>query len=327
MKTRALIASDINKVEVTEFELPKLKENEVLVKTSHSTISPGTELRVLSGTQTGHTRFPTILGYSASGIIAESYAKSKRKSGERVFFQGWKPDRANSMWGAHCEFAIVNEKKLITVPENVDLLQASAAKLVAISLHGFKLNRAKPEEKILIVGLGPIGMLSALIHNTSTANIVATDLSEKKRRLAEQLGVKTISPHKGPLASTLSSSYPEGFDSIVDSTGIPKVLNEFVQFGKTPEWGTNEPGSRLVVQGSPNKITLDYNDAFVRETTILIPRDNSRSDVSDSLELMASGKLCIKRLLGAPNDPQDAQEVYNALIEKDDSVITAAFTW
>ncbi|MBK1876880.1 zinc-dependent alcohol dehydrogenase [Pelagicoccus mobilis] len=327
MKGRALVAVDINRVEIADIGIQEPGEKEALVRTTYSTISPGTELRVLNGSQPGLPAHPVVLGYSAAGVVERAGPNSSWKKGDRVQFCGTQKTDANSMWGGHAEFATVDDGDLTKVPDTVDLRQASATKLIAIALHGFKLNRPTSGENIVVIGLGPIGMLSALIHKTSPANILALDLSPSRVELARSLGINAICVKGTSLESALLETYPNGADSIVDSTGSAAVFPEAIKLGRVPDWGADTAGSRFVIQGSPMSLQFPYVDAFERETTFLLPRDNSKSDLADSLDLLGSGQLSVDKLIGSPYDPEEAQSVYDRLISRDESLITGTFKW
>src|SRR5437763_7786620 len=74
MRARQVVIREPFKVEVREVDLPPLKDNQILVATEVSAVSPGTELAVYTGTHQWlkdpnlpDWKFPFPPGYSAAG--------------------------------------------------------------------------------------------------------------------------------------------------------------------------------------------------------------------------------------------------------------------
>ena len=81
MKAKAIVFDKPNSAVLQDIELEACGENEILAETIFSFVSPGTELRVLSGNQPD-MKFPLIPGYSWVGRVIEV--------GKNV--KGWEPE-------------------------------------------------------------------------------------------------------------------------------------------------------------------------------------------------------------------------------------------
>src|SRR5690349_17692894 len=105
MKAKALIATAPHSVEVGSVELPEPGPSEVLLETIMSSISPGTELRCVSGKQQG-AAFPFVLGYSMVGRVIRAGHASGVAEGTVAFVMGSEhASGAHLMWGAHMSHA------------------------------------------------------------------------------------------------------------------------------------------------------------------------------------------------------------------------------
>ena len=72
MRTKAVIFTGVNEVEIGEVDIPKPGPTEVLVRTIMTGISVGTDGWYIKGLYLGgQIRFPTIYGYQRVGIVEE----------------------------------------------------------------------------------------------------------------------------------------------------------------------------------------------------------------------------------------------------------------
>ena len=72
MKGQRVVWPSRAKVEIEEFEFPSLGNNEILVATECSLISPGTERAFLLGLPNAQGRYPSYPGYSNIGVVIDS---------------------------------------------------------------------------------------------------------------------------------------------------------------------------------------------------------------------------------------------------------------
>lgn len=321
----ALLVKSPGDVGLREVRIPEPAPGEVLVETHFSCVSPGTESRVVAGRQSGAPPFPFIPGYAASGRVVAAGPGVGLAPGENVFFSGTERADVALCWGAHVSHAVVSARNLSLIPAGVDLRSASAAKLAAIAYHGLTLSRPAPHEKVTVIGLGPIGFLSALLHRMSGADVLALDLSPARRALAAKLGLATTDSPE-----SLRSLRPEGAEIVVDATGVPAVLGQAAGLVRNLPWdGLVHPVGRLLVQGSyAEPLVLPYDALFEREAHVLVPRDCRPADILAVLDLMRRGLLVVEQLLEDLGSPEAASDVYASLGARPfGDRITGVFCW
>lgn len=319
VKSEALVVSAPGKMEIREVNVPEPANAQVMVAVRHSCISPGTEGRVLAGQQAGLPDFPVVPGYSAAGIVERTGPGSRWKQGQAVFLTGAPCTDYSVCWGAHQRHVVVDDSKLIAVPEGADLAAASSAKLAAIAWHGVRLAKVGEGEKVAVLGLGPIGMCAALSAKARGANVAVMDLRASRRALAQTLGLEVLDPN----ASDLQGEYAV----VIDATGAAAALPGAVTMLRDKPWDDCEHSpTRLVIQGSyAQPPILPYDDLFVKEPLVLIPRDNQRQDIDAVLQMIAKGELPMGNLLQDFGPPSRAMDAYNSLASGER--VTGYFTW
>jgi 2-desacetyl-2-hydroxyethyl bacteriochlorophyllide A dehydrogenase len=329
MKAKSLLVTGPDKLEVSSVEIPEPQTGQVLLEALVTCVSPGTELRCLAHKQPGADQGPFIPGYAHVGRVIKKGPDTTLAEGDVVMAGGTQDvNGARTQWGGHVEYAVVAEADVYPVPEGVDEVSAAMSKLVAIAYHGYRLSNPKLDEDVAVVGLGPIGMCSALIHHAGGSRVVGFDLFSERVELARSLGLEARQV-TGSLVEAGQAVFPDGAEVVVDSTGAAPVLKESVLLGKSPDWGvTLRDLPRFVIQGSyPAEMTFDYNDVFMREYQILAPRDRTPFDSIEALDLIARGLVPAGKLVGKVASPDDAPDVYRTLKDSPREMLTAAFRW
>ncbi len=202
-------------VDVHEVPAPKLKNNEVLIETSRSLISAGTERmlaefgrsswiskarqqpdKVKQAIELAKTNgiFNTIesiltkleqplpLGYCNVGRVLEvGKLVTEFKVGDRVVSNG-----------PHSELSAIPQKLCALIPENVSDDKAVFTILAAIGLQGIRLAKPTLGEQFVVSGLGLIGLLTAQILKSNGINVIGIDPDPNKQIIANSLGIETL---------------------------------------------------------------------------------------------------------------------------------------
>jgi 2-desacetyl-2-hydroxyethyl bacteriochlorophyllide A dehydrogenase len=291
-----------------------------------SGISPGTELRCLRGEQPGQAAFPFIPGYNGIGRVVEVGEGVSLSVGTRVLSAGTSRADANLCWGGHCARHVRSAERVIPLPEEISEADALLVQLAAIAYRGVRLARPRPEDKVLIVGLGPIGQCSARLFHATGAQVLVLDRAPERVALLQAQGI-----HGQVVTDDMEEAgkavFPDGADIIVDASGAAPVALQAAKLLRTVPWNNDDhPTPRYVVQGSyPQNVAFNYQDLFRSETTVFFPRDRKRSDAETVISLLQRGKIALGDICDETASPADAASVYTRLQEG--RLLTAAFDW
>ncbi len=327
MQTRAIVFTAPRQVELHDIDIPAPEAGEVLIESLYTLISPGTELRCRAGKQDGAV-FPFIPGYALTGRVIARGADVSLSEGTLVFCSGTSKASLNRVWGGHTAHAVRAERDVYPLPEAVDPLHATAARLAAIAYRGVRLGQPRLHKTVAVIGLGAIGLLAAQLYTLSGARLVAADVSPYRVANARQTGLEAFVP-QGELGESFRTFFPGGADVVVDATGVPSVLVQSIEVARDKPWDDSpEPGARVVIQGSyAGEWRLPYQAAFAKELSFYVPRDAQPRDIRAMLDLIARGKLNLDALISDVRSPETAPETYAALDEPGAALITVAFKW
>ena len=151
---------------------------------------------------------PLALGYASAGTIVEvGDGVDSLRPGDRVACAG-------GGYAVHGEYAVIPKNLVARLPENVDFESAAFATLGAIALHALRLGRLQIGERVAVVGLGLLGLLTAALARAAGATVLGVDLDRGRVRLARALGAAAHTRPEAEAAARAASG-GVGFDLIV----------------------------------------------------------------------------------------------------------------
>ena len=329
MTSQRLVCTDIRRIELREFELPRLPDRGILVQNDYTAVSVGTEIyNYAHGSEPSRPRtFPRPTGYCNAGVVLE-VGKDVRgiTPGDRVAGQG-----------NHAHHAVLTQN-FFKVPAGVSPKSAAFTVMCAIALHGHRVGRPELGEVVAIMGMGIVGQLAATLARLAGAfPIIAIDTNAFRLDRASARGADVcLNPHAlADVAQAVRErGATEGVDLVIEATGIPAVYPTALALPRL--------GGRLVALGSPRgKVEVSFlPDVHQREVTILgahqpkTPDDehiyypwNKCRDRELVLRLMAAGKLPIEDLITHVAKPAECQTTYDMLADDPTEALGVVFEW
>ncbi|MBI3709088.1 MAG: bi-domain-containing oxidoreductase [Proteobacteria bacterium] len=220
------------KLALVEVPAPRVKRNHLLVRTTASLISAGTERMVVEFARqslVGKARSrpdlvqkvltkvrrdgiaatlrqvrarldePLPLGYSAAGVVVEvgGGLEGAFRVGQRVALAG--AGIAN-----HAEFNLVPRNLAAPIPDEVSDEEAAFGTLGAIALHGVRHLSPGLGDVIAVLGVGLVGQLAVQLLALSGARVIAIDSDSQRLDLARRMGAElTLGLAQGGLAQAV----------------------------------------------------------------------------------------------------------------------------
>ncbi|MBU4366411.1 MAG: zinc-binding dehydrogenase [Kiritimatiellae bacterium] len=347
-KIKAIVFTAPNQIQIREFELPPCGPQEVICETIYSFVSPGTELRVLSGVAESKGKFPLIPGYSWVGRVIEVGTELKGwKEGDLV--TGRNPIRIPDlgfMWGgqaSHHRAEVTGYDSVLKLPEGANPWNYIAVEVSAISWRGVSIAFPAPGETAVVIGQGLIGAFNALWLLHHGARVIVVDLVEARLARARKWGVAaTVNPKDGDARAQILALVPGGADIVIESSSSKPGVELASQILRQPTprvMNTDYPVAalhsnahfwpRLVYQASythshevrPGGLTGSEG------TLVMKPGDRTVGDRLQVLELIRRGKLCVEDIVKAPTPVEEAPGAYFKLRDNPDKYNTIVYQW
>lgn len=343
---------------------PQLGRGEVLVATKASLISAGTEKMLIDFAnksmlskaqerpdlvkkvvdkmqrdgvvETARSVFsrleePLPLGYSASGeVIAVGEGLTHLyKEGDRVAVAG--AGIAN-----HAEINAVPKNLIAKIPDNVPYDQAAYTTVSAIAMQGFRNSGAVLGDRVLVMGLGLIGQITAQLAQNAGCQVMGMEFSQDRLDIAIENGIQKVCnlAKENPDALVTEFTEGKGFDSIIicaatDSNGpiidAARWARDRANIVMTGKVGTEIPYAdfmkkelNFVISRSygPGRYDKNYENKG-QDYPIGYVRWTERDNMEDALRLMSTGGLNVTSLTSHNFPIEEAEDAYGLVLAGD----------
>jgi L-iditol 2-dehydrogenase len=213
---RAVVYRGINDMRVETVPVPRVGRGELLVKVATCGIC-GTDLKKI---HTGSHSAPRIFGHEMSGtVVAVGEGVTRFRGGERVVVHhhvpcgdcyycrkgtpaqcslykkvgvtaGFEPSG-----GGFAEYIcvmdwIAESRGVVPIPDDVPFEQAAFVEPVNTVLKGVKMLNLAPDDTVLVIGQGPIGLMHAVLASRTGARVLTSDLYPERHAIAARYGLR-----------------------------------------------------------------------------------------------------------------------------------------
>ncbi len=282
------------RLELQDVPTPTAPPGGILVRTTHSVISPGTEKmkveqakmnllqkakarpdqvrKVLDtarnlGWKAAYDKVrnrletPTPLGYSAAGVVeAVDPANTRFRVGDRVACGG-------NECALHSEFIAIPDLLAAKIPDNVENWQAAYTTIASIALQTVRQVEPALGDRVLVMGQGLVGLLTTNILRANGCRVMAVDLATSRKAVAEQLGAERF-------VVPGAQSFDEEVRAWTDGFGVDAVVLATGTQSNTPTEQAVEAlrdRGRIVVVGN-TKVDLLWKYANAKELEVRYSR-------------------------------------------------------
>lgn len=319
--------------------------DELVCETIYSTISPGTELRMLAGHYGTKEKFPFVPGYSSVGQITEVGSNvTGWRVGDLVNSRNTCPfDGIQTLYGAHASSKVIpalGTDRPVRLPVDADPLDYVLTDVAAISLRGVEAAAPKDGETAVVIGQGLIGALSAAWLAIHGCRVIVVDLEEKRLERALRNGAAfAVSPKEPDAVTRIQALCNGGADIVVEASGsTPGVEMAFKLLRKKPQnyakeytveplrfYGGDWP--RLVFQANYlEPLPWKPDGCMPGEAAIFItPRDRGVEERQRVIEHIRAGRLNSRNFVEAVLPWEKAPEAYAGLRER--RIFSAVIDW
>ena len=223
MPACAVQFTERRQVDLVDVDLPEPGPGQLVVATAYSGISAGTELLAYRGELDpdmlldeaigplgGTFRYPFRYGYSCVGHV--EHGTDRLPSGRLVF-----------AFHPHQDRFVVAETDVVPLEDGTDPRQATLFPLVETALQLALDAGPVLREPVAVLGLGAVGLLTALLLRSAGAEVLAGEPRECRREVAGSLGIRAVGPEQLPelVAATTSG---RGVPLLVEVSGAPSAL-------------------------------------------------------------------------------------------------------
>ncbi len=284
----------------------------------------------------GATAPDAALGYSSAGVVIDTGGVAEFRVGQLVACAG-----AGS--ASHAELVSVPGNLVAAVPPGVPARAAAFATLGAIALQGVR--RAEPSlgDRVVVVGLGLLGLISVQLLRAAGCQVLGVEPREQRRAAALTFGAELAFAPEDAVEAVLRWSGRVGADTVVitAASASSAIVNEAISMvrrkGRVVPVGEvgleleraplyqREADVLISTSYGPGRYDPTYEEAGV-DYPIAYVRWTENRNMGEVLRLLGTGQLDVEPLIEFDRPIARAAEAY-AAVNGADPPLAAVLTY
>lgn len=210
--------------------------------------------------------------------------------------------RTKSVSRAYAEYVVGPKHKFYKLPDNVSFEEAALIDTLSVCLHGQHLARLGINDKVAIIGAGPIGLGQLLLAKASGADVLIVDKVQSSLDLARELGADVVvnADAEDPVERAIAFGNGRGTDIVFECAGGPSMPTTLPQATKMVRRG----GKVVIVGGfeeGETSIPLEWQRIQMSEIQILPSASFAFHEIYPEqgmvLDLIAKGRIDVKKMV------------------------------
>ncbi|NFG62749.1 MULTISPECIES: NAD(P)-dependent alcohol dehydrogenase [unclassified Clostridium] len=314
-KMKVAVMTGIGQMKFEEREIPKAKDNEVLVKLEYVGIC-GSDLHYYETGAIGDyvVKPPFVLGHEPGGTVIEIGKNVKDlKVGDRVALEPGKTC-------GHCEFCKTGRYNLcpdveffatppidgvfqeyvahdaslcFKLPDNVSTMEGALIEPLAVGFHAAMQGNAKAGQIAVVMGAGCIGLVTMMaLKAMGVSKVYVVDIMEKRLQKALELGADAIinGSEKDTVEEIMKLTNGKGCDLAIETAGTQTTTIQTIHMTK------KDATIVLVGYSKTGEMTLPMSLALDKELTFKTVF-RYRHIYPMAIDAVAAGKVNLKGIV------------------------------
>jgi len=308
---RAVVYRGINDMRIETVPVPKIGPGELLVKIATCGIC-GTDLKKI---HMGSHSAPRIFGHEMAGTVAavgegvtqfavgdrvmsfhhvpcgKCYYCRKQTPAQCPLYKktgataGFEPSGGGFAEYIRVMDFVVENRGVVRIPDGVPFEQAAFVEPVNTVLKGVKLLNLQPDDTVLVIGQGPIGLMHASLAKRIGARVLTSDLFPERHAIAARFGLNNPI-HAGSenvVERVFAETEGRGADAVILAVGGNALIRTAMDAAR--------PGGKVMLfaQTQHGEATIDPAAVCVDEKTLLGSYSSSFPILDDVTSLVFDG--------------------------------------
>ncbi|MBE7473235.1 MAG: galactitol-1-phosphate 5-dehydrogenase [Anaerolineae bacterium] len=332
---KALVFTAIKEQQLLDVPTPAIdRPDGVLLKVKSVGVC-GSDLHGYTG-QSGRRVPPLIMGHEVTAEVVEVGATVKglplgsRVAIQPVEFCGVCPQclagRRNvcekrrlmgmNVPGAYAEYVTWPASNLFQLPDILSYEDGALAEPLSVAVHAVSLAHIRPYDTALVVGAGPIGLLTlAVLKLTGLSRIAVSDTSDARLELARELGAQvTINPTQQNARQVVNEfTNGGGVDLAFEAVGISATAQQSLEV-------TRNNGTVVWIGNNQRLIEVDMQAIVTRELRVIGSYGMNDEDFQRSLRLLADGRIPTGQLINRRASLSEGPTLFDQLLASPETI-------
>ncbi len=308
---RAVVYRGVNDMRVETVPVPRIGAGELLIKVATCGVC-GTDLKKI---HTGSHSAPRIFGHEMAGtIVAAGEGVTGYAVGERVMTfhhvpcgecyycrkqtpaqcplykktgvtAGFEPSGGGFSEYIRVMDFVAARGGVVKIPDDVPFEQAAFVEPVNTVLKGIKMLNLAPDDTVLVIGQGPIGLMHASLALRAGAHVLTSDLFPERHAIAARFGLRNpiYAGKENVVERVFVETEGRGADAVILAVGGTALIRTAMDAAR--------PGGKVLLfaQTQHGEATIDPAAVCVDEKTLLGSYSSSFPILGEVTDLIFGG--------------------------------------
>ncbi len=322
MKAKAILYGGNGNFSLGEVPVREPGAGEVTVKIAFCGIC-GSDVHMANGEWDERiATFPRIIGHEASGeIVRVGEGVKDWKSGDRVVIRPLKtcgvcPEclagdsnvcRKVKYLGIEEDGAFQNDwtvsaQILHRCPDNVSDEHGALAEPLAVCCHAVSRSGLKAGDKAVVIGGGPIGLMTAAVLQGKGVQVLVSELTEARLDNCRKMGIPCLNPGEEDLngaVDKMTGGY--GVDAVFEASGS--------QAGLAVAPDLCHPNGRIITVATYSRpMEVHIRNMHYKQVVLITSRAYRKEDFDEALDMIAKKQLDCDKLISRVMPLQELEE-------------------
>ncbi len=326
---KAIVIPNPNEIEIREVPMPEVKEGEALLKVKYVGIC-GADVASFTGNQP-FTTYPRIPGHEFSAEIIEILENDKGfKAGDivtcnpyfncggcyscqRGFVNCCNDNQTMGVQrdGAFCEYISMPVERIYE-GKGLSAEELALIEPFSISQHAVSRCAIKETDNVLVIGAGPIGLFALLAAKAKCKNVVVADILDHRLELAKEYGATAVVNTKAEALDDFTNKFTDGkgFDVCIEACGAPETFLGCID-------SCAFAGNIVLIGNGKRETSFIHSIILKKELNIFGSRNALKDDFINNIDLVASKKCDVMKMVSRVYDMKNALDAFKALANND----------
>ncbi len=222
--------------------------------------------------------------------------------------------------GAYGEYLLLSAPLLLRVPDHLPDHVAATTEPCAVGLHAVRQAKMQPSEHALVMGAGPIGLMTLLwLKKTGVRHVTVSDFAAPRRALAATLGADlVVDPAEPSAANAVAAAAGAPPPVVFECVGVEGTIQEAVEL-------VARQGRVVVVGVCMRPDTIRPMAAITKHLTLQFVLGYTADEYAESLAAIADGSVDPAPMVTRRVTLDELPATFQALANPRDCKVVLAF--
>lgn len=212
--------------------------------------------------------------------------------------------------GGYAESVVVSEEMLVPIPDELSLEDGALVEPLAVGLHGLNVGEARAGDRCVVIGAGPIGVMTAFaLRARDIEDVLIVERNERRQERMRSFGFDAIGLEDVHLKvmDAFGGDLPDRIFECAGNPAAPQLAVELVR----------SRGVIVLLGVLEEPVEISQLVLLIKEGQIRASFAYRREEFIEAVELLAAGKLPTDRLITGTAPLEQAQRMFELLEDPD----------